>query len=281
MVRVGVHVSIGKGIDTAVDNAVQDKCDTFQIFTRNPQGWKFSDLDPEEVKLFRKKMRETGIGPAVDHMPYLPNLASPMDEIYEKSVATFVAEVERCVQLGVAYLVVHLGSHLGAGRELGLRRIGRALNEAVKFTDKSTMILLENTAGARNSMGSNFSDVKDILNTVKRKKDRIGVCLDTCHCYAAGMDLHTEKGVNQTLSNFDSTIGFENLKVIHLNDSRGGLGSGSDRHEHIGMGYIGTKGFKVFLHNEAIRELPWILETPEDERCDDAGNIQMVRKLAK
>lgn len=279
--RVGVHVSIRKSIDNAVDNALAQHCDTFQIFTRNPQGWKFSSLDPEEVRLFRKKLEESKIDPAVDHMPYLPNLSSPQDEIYQKSVATLVAEVQRCVELGIAYLVIHLGSHLGTGRELGLKRLSYALNQAVKHTKDSTMILLENTAGTRNSMGSTFPEIKEIMASVKRKREIIGVCLDTCHTYAAGLDLHTEKGVKQTLASFDSAVGFENLKVIHLNDSRSGLGSGADRHEHIGMGYIGAVGFRAFLHHEAIRDLPWILETPVDERCNAEGNMQMVRKLGK
>jgi deoxyribonuclease-4 len=268
-------------MDTSVDNALAEHCDTFQIFTRNPQGWKFNSLDHSEVELFRKKLAESKLGPVVDHMPYLPNLSTPDNEMYEKSVATLVAEVQRCVELGVPYLVTHLGSHLGAGRELGLRRLGRALNEAVKYTRGKCMILLENTAGARNSMGSSFNDIKEILNTVKRKRESIGVCLDTCHLYAAGMDLHTDKGVEKTLASFESAVGFENLKVVHLNDSRSGLGSGHDRHEHIGMGYIGEKGFRAFLHHPGIKDKPWILETPEDERRDDIGNIELVRKLGK
>lgn len=204
-----------------------------------------------------------------------------MNEIYEKSVATFVAEVQRCVELGVTYLVVHLGSHLGAGRQAGLERLSHALNEGAKHTKDGTKILLENTAGTRNSMGSTFPELREILDSVKKKRENLGVCLDTCHAYAAGMDLHTEKGVQQTLASFDTTVGFENLRLIHLNDSRGGLGSGADRHEHIGMGYIGTKGLKALLHHEAIMQLPWILETPFDERRDDEGNLQVVRKIGK
>src|SRR5260370_4855083 len=134
-------------------------------------------------------------------------------------------------------------------------------------------------AGQRNSMGSNFPDVRKIIDGVK-KRDRLGVCLDTCHAYAAGMDLHTEKGVNQTLATFDKDIGFDKLKVVHLNDSRGGQGSGVDRHEHIGMGYIGAKGFKTILHHEANRDLPCILETPAAERRDDNRPLPPVRKLA-
>ncbi len=280
MVKVGVHVSIAKSLDTAVDNALKDKCDDFQIFTRNPRGWKFSPLDPEEVELFKDKLGKSGLSPAVDHMPYLPNLACPEDELYNKSTETLNAEVERCVQLGIPYLVTHLGSHLGAGREVGLQRLSAALNQATKRAKGDFQICLENMAGTKNSMGSKFEEVQEILESVKQR-DRAAVCLDTCHTYAAGYDLHVEKAVEKTLARFDATIGFENLRVVHLNDSENGLGAGLDRHEHIGMGYIGTSGFKAILHHKAIRNLPMILETPIDDRRGVAGNLEAVRRLAK
>jgi deoxyribonuclease IV len=278
-VKVGLHVSIAGSIDSSVDEAKECGCDTFQIFTRNPRGWKFKDLDAEEVQGFREKLKQTGIGPPVSHMAYLPNLASPDDEIYEKSEATILAEVDRCEQLGIPYIVTHLGSHLGRGREVGLERLSSALNLAAKRA-KNVQILLENMAGQANSMGSSFKDVAEILESVKRK-ERVGVCLDTCHCYAAGQDLHTKKSVEATLARFDEVVGYDRLRVVHLNDSKGGLGSGLDRHEHIGMGYIGEEGFKAFLHHPAIRDLPMILETPEDERRGAQGNLRVVRKLGK
>jgi len=279
-VKVGFHVSISGSIDQAVDRADASGYDTFQMFTRNPRGWKYTALEPEEVKSFKTKLRQAKIGPPVDHMPYLPNLSCPEQEVYEKSVATLVSEVERCITLGVPYIVTHLGSHLGLGREIGLQRISDALNLALRKARGDMKILLENMAGQRNSMGSSFQDIKEIMSGVKNKR-HVGVCLDTCHCYAAGLDLHTEKGVEQTLTRFNDTIGFENLKVVHINDSKGGLGSGLDRHEHIGMGYIGEKGFRAFLRHTGIRDIPMILETPIDDRCDDQGNLAMVRKLGK
>ncbi len=278
--KVGLHVSIAGTIDLAVDRAKQSKCDTFQVFTRNPRGWKYAALDPGEVGDFRTKLRTSGIGPPISHMPYLPNLACPEDELYEKSAATLVAEVDRCTQLGIPYIVTHLGSHLGRGREAGLQRLTSALDMAAKKARGDLQILLENMAGQSNSMGSKFQDVKEIMNGVKRV-ERIGVCFDTCHAYASGYDLQSKRGVDQTLSKFNDIIGFDNLKVVHLNDSKGGIGSSLDRHEHIGMGYIGERGFKAFLHHDAIRDLPWILETPEDERRDAQGNLRMVRKLGK
>lgn len=280
MVKVGAHVSIAKSLDSAIDNAQQLKCDTFQIFTRNPRGWKYGPLDPEEVQVFSEKLDKSRLAPVVDHMPYLPNLSGPEDEIYDKSVSTLNAEVERCVQLGIRYLVVHLGSHLGAGRQVGLERLSKALNQATKRAKGDFQICLENMAGQKNSMGSKFEEVREILDTVKQQ-ERVAVCLDTCHTYAAGYDLHVERAVEKTMAAFDSTVGFENLKVVHVNDSENGLGSGLDRHEHIGMGYIGNSGFKAILHHKAVRDLPMILETPVDDRRGIPGNLEAVRRLAK
>ena len=278
--RVGFHVSIKDSLDSAVDSAVAEKCDAFQIFTRNPRGWKFSSLDKEEVEKFREKLDQSGLHLAVTHMPYLPNLSCPEDELYEKSVASLVAEVDRCVELGIPLLVTHLGSHLGRGREIGLKRISDALNEATKHASGNFQICLENMAGTSNSMGSKFEEVREILDSV-RQKERMGVCLDTCHAYAAGYDLHVEKAVEKTLAKFDEVIGFDKLKLVHLNDSENGLGSGLDRHEHIGMGYIGTSGFKALLHHKAIRDLPGILETPIDDRRENGKNLEVVRRLAR
>lgn len=278
--RVGLHVSIAGSIDNAVDNAKAAKCDTFQIFTRNPRGWRFGDLDPQEVKSFKEKLEQTGIGPPVSHMPYLPNLACPDDELYDKSSATLVAEVDRCAQLSIPYVVTHLGSHLGRGREVGLERLCKALNLATKRTKGDVQILLENMAGQANSMGSTFKDLKEILNGVK-KKEAVGVCLDTCHMYAAGLDLRSEKSVQATMSKFDEVIGFEKLKVVHLNDSEFGFGSGRDRHEHIGKGYIGERGFKAILHHPAFRELPMIIETDEDGTGAHQRDLKKARELGK
>lgn len=278
--RFGVHVSIKDSLDSAIENAVEEKCDAFQIFTRNPRGWKFSELEQDEVKNFRDKLQQSGLHPVVTHMPYLPNLSCPDEEMHAKSVSSLLSEVDRCVELGIPYLVTHLGSHLGMGREIGLRRISNALNQATKHAKGDFQICLENMAGQNNSMGSKFEEVREIYDSVKQK-ERIAICLDTCHAYAAGYDLHVEKAVEKTFTKFDEIIGFENLKVLHLNDSENGLGSGLDRHEHIGMGYIGTSGFKAILHHKSLRELPGILETPIDDRRENGKNLETVRRLAK
>lgn len=278
MVRVGVHVSIAGGIANAVDRASEKGCDIFQIFSRNPRGWKIKDLSPEDAGSFVVKLESSGIGPVFDHMPYLPNLASPKDGVYRNSVATLTTELLRCDQLHIPYLVTHLGSHLGAGRMEGLKRIVEAINSAFSAAENSVMLLLENTAGTKNSMGGSFGDMAGIIDALDSK--RVGVCLDTCHLFASGYELRTPEGLDRTFDDFNSRIGLEKLKLIHLNDSKGILGSGLDRHEHIGLGAIGESGFKTILGCEKIRALPFILETPIDSRRDDLGNMLVARDLA-
>ena len=284
--RVGCHVSISGSIDRAVDNAVQRGCTAFQLFTRNPRGWYAKDLDEQTIDAFRTKMDgQEGInGSAVcAHMPYLPNLASPKDEGFAKSVASLKDEVRRCGLLGIPYVVTHLGSHLGTGEEAGIDRLVRGLCEAAAATgdaEGDVMILLENTAGQKNSVGSDLGQLGDILRRCK-PAGRFGVCLDTCHAFVAGYDITTRAKARDVFAEFDSSVGMERLKIIHLNDAKGELGSKRDRHYHIGLGEIGEEGI-----SETIRiavehgDIPLILETPIDETRDDVGNIKKARELA-
>ena len=279
MVTVGVHVSIAGSIELAVDRAKQIGCDTFQIFSRNPRGWKFKDLTEEQVKAFREKMKESGIAIPVDHMPYLPNLASPKGDNYAQSVATLKAELARSGQLGIPYLVTHLGHHKGAGKEAGYEGVIGAVTEAFSAVENDVMLLLETTANEKNSVGGTFEDIRHILDGIGQPK-RVGVCFDTCHTFVAGYELRTPEGIGATLDHFDEFIGLSRMKVIHLNDAKGEFGSHLDRHEHIGMGSIGEEGFSHILHNPVFSQLPLICETPVDERRDDVGNIKTVRELA-
>jgi deoxyribonuclease-4 len=280
MVRIGVHVSIAGGLDRAVDRAVERGCDVFQIFSRSPRGWRAKDLSSDEVDRFRTKMEVSGTALAVDHMPYLPNLASPREEVYSRSVDLLMAELDRCQRLGLPYLVTHLGSHLGSGWETGKKRIVDALDAALSDANRDVMLLLENTSGTKNSMGSSFEEIAAIIDAVGTSSFRVGVCLDTCHLFTAGYDLRTKGDLHSTLEQFDQFIGLNRLKLVHLNDSRGTFGSRLDRHEHIGLGEIGIEGFREILQNEFLRGLPMILETPVDKRRDDAGNLKAVRELA-
>ena len=271
-------MSIAGSIDKAVDRAVELGCGTFQIFTKNPRGWKFSDLKKEDAKNFRDKLASSKLVSPLDHMPYLPNLSTPEEEIYKKSVDIFTEELKRSAALGIPYLVTHVGSHKGKGIAHGIKRITEACNTALKSADNSVIILLEITAGTKNSVGSTFEHLKQIMNGV-RPNNRVGMCFDTCHAFAAGYDLRSKEAVARTISLLDDIIGLERVKAVHANDSKGPLGSGLDRHEHIGMGYIGEKGFRELFSHNHFSNLPKVLETPIDDRRDDIGNIRKLKQI--
>ncbi|VVB67340.1 endonuclease 4 [uncultured archaeon] len=278
MVRVGVHVSVAGGLDRAVTRAKAKECDLFQIFSRNPRGWRLKPLSQDEAKRFVAKFNQSGLDLAVDHMPYLPNLASPKEDVYAKSVEALATELMRCKMLGIPYLVTHLGSHLGEGRERGQKRIASALETAFSCAESDVILLLENTAGTKNSMGGSFQDIAAIIESTGTRC--LGVCLDTCHLFAAGYELRTAEGLETTLDQFEKSLGLQMLKLLHLNDCRGTFGSHLDRHEHIGLGQIGEQGFRNILAHPALKDLPMILETPVDLRRDDSGNLRMARQLA-
>jgi len=216
---------------------------------------------------------------AVDHMPYLPNLASANDEVYAKSVQSLAKELGRCQALGIPYLVTHMGSHNGGGRKRGLDKIVEALHTVFSECKSDTILLLENSAGTKNSMGSTFSDIAAVLESLSANHHRLGVCLDTCHLHAAGYDLRTSRALQATLDQFEDAIGLEQLMLLHLNDCRGGIGSHLDRHEHIGLGQIGEEGFRAILCHPILADLAMILETPVDARRDDIGNLDVARRL--
>lgn len=274
--RVGVHISIAGSIDRSVERALKIGCNTFQLFTRNPRGWSFSEIPEEVIRSFKERLSKVDIYPVVDHMPYLPNLATPNDEVYKKSVETLKAELKRCSALGIPYLVTHLGSHLGSGEEKGCERLVSALKSALE-SGPNCMILLENTSGQKNSMGTTFEDIRAIMDRLG-DSERVGFCFDTCHAFAGGYDV--KRRIGEVLDELDRIIGLERLKVVHLNDSKGDLGSHLDRHEHIGLGKIGEDGFRLILSDKRIRSLPLIMETPVDSRRDDRGNILKVYELA-
>ena len=277
--RLGLHLSIEGSIDRVVNRAVERHCNTLQMFSRNPRGWDSRKLSSEKVESFKIKLRESGIWPVFIHTPYLLNLASPRDNVYVKSVKALKDELHRAGELGVPYLVTHLGSHLGYGKMEGFERIVAAVNDSFDSVENEVVLLLENTAGTKNSMGSAFEDISHILSRIRVGR-RVGVCFDTSHAFAAGYDLVSGGAVQHTLQRFDKVIGLEALKLVHLNDSRGALGSRLDRHEHIGMGMIGERGFRNILQSK-LGQLPLILETPIDGRRSDIKNLEKVRELAK
>lgn len=277
ILKVGLHISISGSIDRAVDRAAEIGCTAFQIFTRNPRGWNYSPLTEQEAESYVSKSKKFDLL-SVTHMPYLPNLASPVPDTQKRSLDSLAGELERCGILEIPYLVTHLGSHLGSGVERGMRNVANVCIQALEIAENDVMILLENTAGSKNSVGSSFDQIKEIMDMIDSK--RVGVCFDTCHAFAAGYDLRTDEKITETIEKFDSMVGMKNLKVVHVNDSKGELGGNKDRHEHLGMGQIGEKGFHALLKRQEIRSLPLILETPVDDRRPDIGNLNKLRALA-
>ena len=275
--RIGFHMSIHGSIDKAVDRALEIGCNTLQIFTRNPRGWKARPLKVDEIKAFISKVEKNDVKPVFSHMPYLSNLASPKNSVYVKSIKTLIIEMMRCQRLRIPYLITHLGSHLGYGTKIGLERIIRAIDEAFSVAGEKITLLLENTCGGKNSIGGCFEEIQYIIEQ-SSYSDKIGVCFDTCHAFAAGYDLRTEEAVEKTIRKFDEIVGFNKIVLVHLNDSRGDLNSRIDRHEHIGLGKIGEEGFRNILKSKFAR-LPLILETPKDSRRSDLENLLKVKAL--
>jgi len=276
--RLGVHVSIAGKIYEAVDRAKALNCECMQIFSRNPRGWQAAKLDKADVEEFKKRRKEAGITPLVVHIPYLINLASPEDRLYKKSIQAYLEDIRRADLLSAEYFVTHLGSHKGKGRDLGIDRFARALDKIIKELKPKVKILLENTSGSGNWLGGDFEDIAEIM-TKSHQKDRLGLCFDTCHAYAAGYDIKNKKGLDETLKKIDKLIGINKLKLIHINDSKGDLGSHLDRHQHIGKGKIGRDGFKLILHHPKLRDLPYVLETPKEDVKSDPMNLKTVRSI--
>ena len=278
MVKLGFHVSISGSIDMAVDRALELNCDTFQIFTRNPRSWTSRELREGEAEAFREKRGRSGIDPVFGHMPYILNLASPDEEVYGRSIDSLRSGLERCSSLGIPMLVTHIGSHLGEGPDLGVARVVEALDLALWGDDSRVVILLENGSGSRNKVGSSFEELNRILEGVAMP-ERVAVCLDTCHAFAAGYEFRTYEGLEGTLESFDAAVGLDRIGLVHLNDSVGGFGATIDHHEHIGLGEIGLEGFRVIM-TSGLARLPMVMETPVDERRTDEENMSVARGLA-
>jgi deoxyribonuclease IV len=285
VLKLGVHVSISGGIVNSVDNALRVGCSAFQIFTRSPRQWNTKELTPQEADIFKKKLKESPINSesVVVHMPYLPNLSGPTGNIYEKSILVLTDELTRCNMLEIPYLVIHLGSHLGQGPKNGIIQLVNACRKSLhSYSDlglsrNKVKILLENSAGQKNSIGSQIEEIQTIFDILG--KNNFGLCLDTCHLFAAGYDLSNKSDVSILIDNVDRIIGLENLKIIHLNDSKGDLGSNLDRHHHIGLGKIGESGLRCLINNKKLSQVPFIMETPIDSTRNDTDNINFVRKV--
>jgi deoxyribonuclease IV len=276
---IGIHVSIAERIDLAVDRAVEVGCmGVFQVFTCSPRRWAAKPIEKEQSELFKNESGSGDFKP-VAHMPYMPNLSSPDPQFYSDSLDVLIREIKRCDELGIEGLVVHFGSHMGTSIEDGHRKIILACRKAIEDTKGSNVrILLENSASVRNSVGSRFEQIRSVLDRISNE-ERTGVCLDTCHAFASGYDLKDHESAQATIREFDEKVGIEKLFLIHVNDSKGKLGEGSDRHEHLGLGNIGSNGFKSLFALREIRHIPLVLETPIDERRGDKENVSFAKKL--
>ncbi len=283
MPKIGAHMSIAGGVSRALDRGADLGLDTIQIFTKNANQWRGKPITDTERERFIQRRGETGIDPVVAHDSYLINLASPDREMLERSLRAFEDEMDRCHILKVPYLVMHPGGHLGSGESRGIKQIGEAIRVALMEKEETGVrVILETTAGQGTQLGYRFEHLRDIMDTVDMP-ERMGVCLDTCHIFAAGYDIRTREAYAETMDRFDEVLGLETLLVIHANDSKKGLGSRVDRHEHIGMGQIGEEAFSFFLNDSRLNRLPYILETPkaspESQVPMDTVNVSRLRKL--
>jgi deoxyribonuclease-4 len=278
MLRIGYHVSISGRIDLAFDRAREIGCAAMQVFLSNPRGWGIKILTNDEIAAFRSKSISFGVSAVLAHMTYLPNLASPNEFAYKKSLEALDFALDRCRTLGIRHLVTHLGSHLGKGREAGFARIISALRSSAGGA-KGVSILLENEAGQRNSIGSHIEDLSELRARIVDEAPEldVGFCIDTCHLFEAGYDVRR----NDVIGGVFDALGRRNIKAIHLNDARYDLGRGLDRHENIGEGYIGRKGFAEFLSFEFVRKLPIIMETPVRGPEIDRQQMALVERLAR
>jgi deoxyribonuclease IV len=274
MPLLGAHLSVAGGLHNAVTEATALKCETLQLFTKNANQWAAKPLTDDEVKTFRTALSESAVQFPTAHDSYLINLASPGDELYRKSIAAFVVELERAEALGLTYLVTHPGAHVGSGEDAGLTRIVAAFDEVHSHCRGfKVMVLLETTAGQGTTLGHRFEHFAAIRSRVKHS-ERLGVCLDTCHIFAAGYPLGTAEEYAQTFELFDEHIGLEHLKLFHLNDSVKGLGCRVDRHAGLGLGSIGLEPFRRIVTDPRFAQLPMILETPKES--DDGTKMDPV-----
>ncbi|HOP40397.1 MAG TPA: deoxyribonuclease IV [Geobacteraceae bacterium] len=277
---LGAHMSISGGLAKAIDRGIAAGCGVIQIFTQNSNQWRGKAVSDSDASLFREKREEAGFNDIVSHDIYLINLAAAPGEVRDKSLAAFFEEMERCARLGIDKIVMHPGSHLGEGEETGIRRIVKAFDTLLeKGGDFTGKILLENTAGQGTNIGFRFEHLREIRDR-SAFPERFGFCFDTCHAFAAGYDFTTDEGYCEVFDEFDRLLGLENLLAFHCNDSKKGLGSRVDRHEHIGRGTLGLSGFRLLMNDERFARIPKILETPKGDHEEmDAVNLKTLRDL--
>lgn len=284
MPLLGAHMSIAGGYHNALLAAEAHGCATVQLFTKNANQWQGKELTDEEARTFRRTLRRTRLRFPLAHDSYLINLASPDETLYRRSIEAFVVEMQRAERLGLRYLVTHPGAHVESGEEAGLMRVGRALDEVHRrCAGFRVQVLLETTAGQGTTLGHRFEQLARILSLVAEPR-RLGVCLDTCHVFAAGYALAPEVEYRKTMRQFERIIGLGRLRAFHVNDSLKPQGSRVDRHAHIGRGHLGLEPFRLLVNDPRFRNRPMVLETPKEEGDNedmDTVNLGVLRGLVQ
>lgn len=276
---LGAHVSVAGGLDNAFARGLESHCTALQIFTKNANRWQGKPISNDDAIAFQQAWQKSGIGPVIAHNAYLINLASPKQDVWEKSKAALRDELLRCAQLGITGLVMHPGAHLGTGMETGVERIRKAFREILPETPPEVRLLLENTAGQGTYLGGDFAHLAALLEGFD--ENRFGVCFDTCHAHTAGYDLSTSESYTEVMAEFDRLVGLEQIKAFHLNDCLKPCGSHVDRHTHIGQGTIGRTGFACLMQDQRFSAIPMLLETPKgDDGEMDRVNLALLRELA-
>ena len=282
MPLLGAHMSIEGGLHMAFERITSVRGESLQIFSKNQRQWHAPPLTPSEIKEFLDAWTQWGKGPVAVHDSYLINLANPDVTKANRAVAAFADEISRTAQLRIPFLIMHPGSHVGAGVEKGLHQLTTNLDRALAQASNgdSVMVLLEITAGQGTGLGSSFEELAYVISH-SRYPERLGICFDTCHAFAAGYDISTKAGYKKTFAAFDAIIGLQHLKFFHLNDSKRELGSMVDRHEHIGKGRIGLEGFRLIMNDSQFSRHPMVLETPKEKDLkEDIINLDLLRSLA-
>lgn len=281
--RIGVHLGTAGGASNAVERAKEIGANTFQIFSSSPRMWRAPKVDPKQAARMRELRKKLDVGPLVIHTSYLVNVCSQSDEVREKSIGAFRGEIERALQLGAEYLVLHPGSWKGLTREEGLKLAAESIRRAIdglQWQGTGFHILIENTAGAEFSLGGSFEQVAELVERLKAHAP-VGVCLDTCHTHVAGYDMVTTEGYAETMNKVAATVTFDAVRVWHCNDAKAAKGSKLDRHTHIGEGTMGLEPFRWILNDPRFNHCAFVAETPVDEPGDEQRNVRVLRSLVK
>jgi len=279
--RIGIHLGTAGGASNAVERAREIGANTFQIFSSSPRMWRAPKVDPKQAARMKALRAALDVGPLVIHTSYLVNVCSQTDEVREKSVAAFRGEIERALDYGAEYLVLHPGSWNGLTRDQGLTLAADSITRAIDALPwQGFHILIENTAGAAFSLGGSFEQVAELVERL-RATAPVGVCLDTCHTHVAGYDLVSAEGYEETMRQVETTVGFEAVRVWHCNDAKAACGSKLDRHEHIGQGTMGVEPFRRLLNDERFAHAAFIAETPVDEPGDEERNVRVLKSLVQ